>query len=305
VYIAINSLDAACARFGSLRSIRKRYLSLRFSTFCVLGLTTFIFSGCSSIPFGQNPHASAASIARESSMQRAFERTGSFSLLTYRRGLNASRGPVHVYIEGDGRAWRFRRPPRNPTPFAPTGLRLAAQDPAPALLWIARPCMYLTDAETARCDAKWWTSHRFSPVVVDALNALISRVVGKRRVVLIGHSGGGVLATLIAARRADVDKLITIGSPLDLDYWATQGGMTPLHGSLNPAEIAHQLGHLPQRHLTSETDKVVPRVVVQRFVEAIPQPNSAHLEVLTGHTHHCCWVREWPQLLNRSSPESK
>ena len=128
---------------------------------------------------------------------------------------------------------------------------------------------------------------------------------GKRRVVLIGHSGGGVLATLIAARRGDVERIITIGSPLDLDYWTTQGDMTPLRGSLNPVKIAHQLGNLPQRHLTSETDKVVPRVVVQRFVEALPQPNSARLEIWAGHTHHCCWVRDWHQLLKGGAPADK
>ena len=264
-----------------------------------------VLSGCASIPFAQDPQESADAIAGKSGLLGAFERVGDFELLTYRRGISTTRGPVHIYIEGDGRAWRARRPPRNPTPYAPMGLRLAAQDPAPALLWIARPCMYLDDAATARCDPQWWTSHRYAPVVVDALNALISRAVGNREVVLIGHSGGGALATLIAANRGDVAGLITIGSPLDLDFWTTQGGMTPLHGSRNPIEIAHLLGNLPQRHLTSNEDKVVPRAVVQRFVEAIPQPNSAQLEVWPEHSHQCCWARDWRQLLTQSPPTKK
>ncbi|MFT5446523.1 MAG: putative alpha/beta hydrolase family esterase [Gammaproteobacteria bacterium] len=270
--------------------------------FCVFGLTTFVFSGCSSIPFGQDPRESAEAIASKNGLLGAFERAGDFELLTYRRGINATHGPVHIYIEGDGRAWRARRPPRNPTPFAPMGLRLAAQDPAPALLWIARPCMYLNDAATARCDAKWWTSHRYASVVVDALSALISRAVGNRDVVLIGHSGGGALATLIAANRSNVAGLITIGSPLDLAFWTTRGGMTPLHGSRNPIEMAPLLGELPQRHLTSDDDRVVPRAVVQRFVEALPHPNSARLEVWQEHSHQCCWARDWQRLLLRTLP---
>lgn len=271
----------------------------------MLGLTTFVFSGCTSIPFGHDARQSAEAIAGKNGLLGAFERTGDFELLTYRRGISDTRGPVHIYIEGDGRAWRARRPPRNPTPFAPMGLRLAAQDPAPALLWIARPCMYLNDAATARCDPQWWTSHRYAAVVVDALSALISRTVGNREVVLIGHSGGGALATLIAAKRGDVAGLITISSPLDLAFWTTQGSMTPLHGSRNPIEVAHLLGELPQRHLTSEGDEVVPRAVVQRFVQALPQPNSAQLEVWPGYTHQCCWARDWRQLLSRGSPIRK
>jgi len=263
----------------------------------VLIFTILLLAGCSSFPLGQDEREAANVIAARAGLRAAFESVGEFELLTFRRGINTSRGPVHVYIEGDGRAWRARRAPSNPTPYDPLGLRLAANDSALAVLWIARPCMYLSGLAAKQCDPKWWTSHRYASVVVDAINTIISRVVGARAVSLIGHSGGGALAVLAASRRDDVAALITVCSPLDLTFWTTQGAMTPLHGSLNPIDVAHLLADLPQRHLAGANDRVVPPEVVHRFVGALPQPNQARLKVQAGRTHQCCWEEDWPQLL--------
>ena len=262
-------------------------------------LTIVAIGGCSSLPYGQYERQAADTIAHSGGMRAVSEPAGEFVLLSYRRGLRTSSGPVHVYLEGDGRAWRARRPPRDPTPVDPMGLRLAAQDPAPAVLWVGRPCMYLPAQAAARCGPEWWTSHRYSAEVVDAINAVISRAVGKRKVMLIGHSGGGALATLVAARRDDVTALLTVCAPLDLSYWTEQGAMTPLHGSLNPVDVAHLLAALPQRHLAGSADRVVPPEVVRRFVRALPPSTTAQLEVKTGYTHQCCWAKDWPQLITQ------
>ena len=273
------------------------YLTVRKLAFSVSLLTVVLLAGCSFVPLGQDARAAADTIATRVGMRAAFESAGDFELLTYRRGIDTAAGPVHVYVEGDGRAWRGRRAPRNPTPYSPLGLRLAAKDPAPAVLWIARPCMYLPQLAADRCDPRWWTSHRYATEVVGAMNSVVSRVVGAHGVTLIGHSGGGALATLIASRRNDVVELITIGAPLDLGFWTAQGKMTPLHGSLDPIDVAHLLAELPQRHLAGDHDRVVPSEVIRRFVSAVPLPNHARLEVQRGRTHRCCWEREWPQLL--------
>ena len=260
-------------------------------------LTLAALQGCSGIPSGQDPRDAAATIARRGALEPATEIAGGFRLLTYRRGLAAGTGPVSVYIEGDGRAWRGRRPPRDPTPFHPMGLSLAARDPGAAVLWIARPCMYGRETDAMYCDRSWWTSHRYASEVVEALDEIISRAVpAERGVVLVGHSGGGVLATLLAARRQDVRGLLTVTSPLDLEAWVEHHRITPLHGSLDPVAVAHLLGDLPQRHLTGGADRVVPPFIVRSFLRALPQPNRARIEVLPEETHRCCWEERWPVL---------
>jgi len=277
---------------------RDHHHTARIACFSVLLLAIVTLAGCSSLPFGQDERQTADAIAQRAGMHADFETAGEFVLLSYRRGLRTSSTTVHVYIEGDGRGWRAGRAPRNPTPTSPMGLRLAAQDPAAAVLWIGRPCMYLPKPAADRCALKWWTSHRYAAAVVDAINTVITRVVGTRNVMLIGHSGGGALAALVASRRDDVTALLTVSSPLDLRYWTEQGNMTPLYGSLSPLDVAHLLAALPQRHLVGSEDRVVPAEVVRRFMRALPSPARAQLQVKTGFTHQCCWERDWPQLLN-------
>jgi len=264
---------------------------------CVAWLTLALLAGCTALPGGPDPLDVADRIAAGAGLRAAREQAGPFELLTYRRGLDSNQAPVSVYIEGDGRAWRGRRPPRDPTPHAPMGLRLAAADPGPAVLWIGRPCMYLDGPQRMHCARRWWTSHRYAPEVVMAMDAVIDRAVGHGRgVVLVGHSGGGVLATLLAAHRDDVHGLLTVCSPLDLDAWVRHHGVTPLDGSLTPLAEAPLLGEIPQRHFAGDRDSVVPAEVVASFVRALPQPNRAHLVIEAGRDHECCWVEEWPEL---------
>ena len=156
--------------------------------------------------------------------------------------------------------------------------------------------MYLGEPATARCGAKWWTSHRYASAVVETLDAGISRLAGGQKLVLLGHSGGGALAVLVAARREDLAALVTVAAPLDLGFWAENGRMTPLHGSLNPIDVAHLLADLPQRHYAGDRDRVVPQEVIRRFVAAIPRPTRARFEVRPGFSHGCCWERDWPEM---------
>jgi hypothetical protein len=264
----------------------------------VVWLTIAALTGCASLPLGQNEREAADRIAMQAGFKARWAEAEGFRILTFGRGLGkgAPGGPVHVYLEGDGRAWRGRRPPPDPTPMRPMGLRLAALDPAPSILWIGRPCMYLGEPATTGCGPRWWTSHRYASPVVEAVNSLISRLAGGRELVLMGHSGGGALAVLVAARRDDVVALVTVSAPLDLGFWAENGRMTPLHGSLNPIDVAHQLDRLPQRHYAGGRDRVVPQEVIRRFVAAIPRPTRARLEIQAGYSHGCCWERDWPDL---------
>ena len=59
----------------------------------------------------------------------------------------------------------------------------------------------------------------------------------------------GTIAALLAARRGDVARLVTVASNLDVGYWTAREKLTPLQGSLDPADFAAALAGVPQVHL--------------------------------------------------------
>lgn len=212
---------------------------------------------------------------------------------------------VVVYIEGDGRAWPGRAtPPRDPTPETPVGLRLAARDPRPAIVYLARPCQFAPPRTSTGCAPRYWTSHRFAPEVVAAFDIAVDRAktsFGANDVFLVGFSGGGVIAALLAARRDDVAGLITVASPLDHAVWTSRKHLSPLRGSLNPIGYARALWRVPQRHYIGGNDDVVPADAVRGFLKRIDEMSAdtsrAVMRIIPGFGHTCCWAEAWPEIL--------
>ncbi len=184
-------------------------------------------------------------------------------------------GRLWVVIEGDGMAWlSLREPSPDPTPRDPVGWRLARRLSEPMVLYLARPCQFLSDSERVDCSPSDWTDERFSQRWLLRLNAAIDEA--KRnagmtdggRVVLAGYSGGGVLAALLAVRRNDIAGLVTVAAPLDHAGWASHHGVSALAGSLSVTDVRRQLAAVPQVHVTGENDAVVPPFLIERFVAA-------------------------------------
>ena len=98
---------------------------------------------------------------------------GDFELMTFHRGL-AGATSVIVYIEGDGHVARTRtRLSNDPTPHSPVGLELAMADRSPAVLYIARPCQYLTEEQLSQCSPRYWSLARYAEKVIAATNEAI------------------------------------------------------------------------------------------------------------------------------------
>ena len=114
---------------------------------------------------------------------------------------------------------------------------------------------------------------------------------------LVGYSGGGAIAALIAARRPNVAWLVTVAANLDHKYWTNLHNLTPLSGSLNPADYAARLQSLPQLHLVGGKDTIVPPQVSQSYVNKFTDTSHIKVRRMTGFDHECCWVKVWPQLL--------
>lgn len=204
--------------------------------------------------------------------------------------------PLTLYIEGDGLAWLSRtRPSSDPTPLDPLALRLAARDPAANVGWLARPCQY---AGRAACrDDALWTEARFSePAVQAAMRGVDALLQPGQKIHLVGYSGGGAIAALVAARRSDVLSLRTVAGNLDTALVSEIHKVSPLSASLNPAGIAPRLAALPQIHFSGGRDRVVPATVAIRFL-ARQTPACGRLMTVQQADHEQGWTEAWPHLL--------
>ncbi len=219
---------------------------------------------------------------------------GPFTLASWQRPGQGD--TMTVYIEGDGLAWITpRQPARDPTPRNPVSLALATRDTGPGpVLYIARPCQYRADP--AACQVRYWTNARFSPEVVEATDQAITQAnsrFGTHHIRLVGYSGGGVLAALLAARRDDVTALVTIAAPLDTDAWIARHAVSPMSGSLAPLDHPGRWPLIPQLHLVGEKDTVVPPNLNAGIPERL-QAACAVVRVIPGYAHDSDWQSIWP-----------
>ncbi|MBN7794996.1 alpha/beta hydrolase [Parahaliea mediterranea] len=202
---------------------------------------------------------------------------------------------LHVYLEGDGTPWQTRHEvAMDPTSKRPLMLQLMLLDPQPAL-YLGRPCYHRV--ADVRCEPRWWTWQRYAPEVVVSLNRVLQHYASRYdEIVLIGHSGGGTLAMLLAARRCDVAAVLTLAGNLDPDAWALAHHYTPLQGSLSPAREPPLPDSIWQLHVLGEEDANITREMI---APVVARQGRARLLVAPGQDHGCCWSALWPALLAR------
>lgn len=231
--------------------------------------------------------------------------TDRFDIQSYQR-LGAPGAPLTLYIEGDGFAWVTpSRPSTDPTPKDPIALRLAAADGGPNVAWLARPCQYIGGRG---CAELYWTEGRFAEEVVAAVSQAVDHIktsAGATTVRLVGYSGGGAVAALVAARRGDVELLVTVAGMLDGAAWVRSEGLTPLWRSLDPAEAVPRLSGLRQIHFIGADDREIPPAVARGFAGRFPVGHAPVVVELGGYGHRCCWAAGWPQLLARAEREAR
>ena len=203
---------------------------------------------------------------------------------------------LHVYIEHDGTPWLdTRHVAADPTPRTPFALELMARDAGPRL-FLGRPC-HGEPKDDPRCEPLLWTHRRYSPEVVASMVAALRGFLAShrhRRVVLIGYSGGGTLAWLMARHVPETVGVVTVAANLDIDGWTRVHGYSPLAGSLNPALLPALAPSIAQLHYAGGRDAKVPPAVVASFQRGHPE---ARVVVVADFDHECCWVERWPELL--------
>jgi len=263
-------------------------------------------SACISIPSPTERRTAAETLASRQSWQSMRIATGRFDLVAYVPDHPLSSDQLTVYIEGDGLSWiTGTQPSTDPTPRNPLALRLALAQPEGNAAYLARPCQYV-DAEAAACSSHYWTDLRFAPEVIEASDRAIDTLkqkFGARLLTLVGYSGGAAVATLIAARRHDVTKLVTVAGNLDHRAWTAYHHIPPLTGSLNPADARESVQHVRQWHFVGGKDNVIPPRLAESFTKQFPPdtPQTVHIE--PTYDHHCCWAENWPLLWRKTQKE--
>ncbi len=203
---------------------------------------------------------------------------------------------LHIYLDGDGSAWvNHRWISSNPTPRNHLLLRLMRQDKNTSL-YIGRPC-YFGLSQSPQCTSKLWTSHRYSPTVIDSMVVVIDKMIKHyqaRHIILIGYSGGGALAVLIAEKLPNIKGIITIAANLDIKAWADDHGYSPLTGSLNPINQQPLAKNIFQLHLAGRKDN---NIKIKHIKSYAQKQYLTQVRVFDDYDHHCCWEKIWPSIL--------
>jgi hypothetical protein len=176
---------------------------------------------------------------------------------------------LHVYVEHDGTPWIVNRiVADDPTPRTPFALELMGRDTGPRLL-LGRPCYF--EREGA-CDAMLWTHRRYSAQVVASMVAALRSFLLQhpfRHVLLIGYSGGGTIAWLMAAQSPEAAGVITVAANLDIDAWTKIHGYSEMKGSLNPASLPPLAPATVQVNYFGGRDENVPPSVMRSFARQL------------------------------------
>jgi hypothetical protein len=234
-------------------------------------------------------------ITANAKLNKHLIQTETFLLTTYSKIADPNQ-EYFVYIEGDGKAWRTKyQLSNNPTPDNPIGLHLATIDPASNVLYIARPCQFTPLHLDQNCQPQYWSTARYHTNVVNAINQAINLVLPKNIPIhLIGFSGGGSIACLLATKRQNIKSIRTIAGDLDHAFNAKIHQTSHLKDSLNPIDFTSTLKHIPQIHYIAKNDPIVLNDSSKNFITKINNAACVKLNIISNISHNTGWEQIWP-----------
>lgn len=271
-----------------------KYLQVILVLLCIL-----IISACKKeIPFPSKRISVATEIAKQNNLNKKIYTSSIFNLLSY-SSIKECKNLMKVYIEGDGLSWLTSSTiSKNPTPINPMSLKLMTKDTSICKVYLARPCQYVS---SNACKSKYWTSHRFSKEVLTSYQEILDQIKNDNLInnyELIGYSGGGTIATLLAANRTDIYSLITVSGNLDIDYWTKKHFLSPLEGSLNPSSYTTTLQNVKQLHLIGGKDTIIDESVFQSYYKRFKNTKMIKHKVYPMFNHSSGWEEEWVNISN-------
>ncbi|VAW58377.1 hypothetical protein MNBD_GAMMA11-2993 [hydrothermal vent metagenome] len=258
------------------------------TTFLLVALVLLLSGGCTL-------RRGVSDIAKENSLIEKYYQSRYFSHVILHNELYSAKASstLYVFIEGDGLPWKTRSQiSADPDPMYPLALDLMSVTEYPSV-YISRPCYLVRDE---RCHPQWWTDKRYSKQVVESIMDILHKVsVGFDEITLVGYSGGGALAVLMARSMSKVTGLVTLAGNMDHSKWTRWHGYSPLQGSLNSNDYILP-GSVNQYHYAAENDKNILPVWIKNFSD---KQKKSHFILLENVDHRCCWLRNWPRIINQ------
>ncbi|WP_296058134.1 alpha/beta hydrolase [uncultured Amphritea sp.] len=261
-----------------------------------------LLSACSVAPSGNQRLAAADEKAEVSGWQGETFQAGQFLIRSYFPAKLKKAHILTIYIEGDGLAWLTRiKPSPDPTPIAQLVLEMAISQPSGSAVYLGRPCQYTVSLDSG-CRSVFWLDSRFSQEIIASMDRAVTVVKNRFQadlINLVGYSGGGAVASLLAARREDVNFLITVAGNLDHQSWSRIHRITPLGNSLNPADFSDRVRANRQFHFVGEDDHNIPPYLIREKISRMPDRNNISVIEVHSYTHRCCWSAGWPYLWSK------
>lgn len=250
-------------------------------------------AGCNPVSVDRSPET----IGDLYNFDKKLVKGGDFWITTYQKITNKNQ-PYVFYIEGDGSAFAGRyQVSHNPTPRRQMLIKLAMKDPRPNVIYVARPCQYTAMDLNPKCSNAYWTDKRLSDDSVESMNQVINSINNNRqKFSLVGFSGGGGIAVLIAERNDMVKDIITIAGNLDHKAFTQYHNVTPMLGSLNPIDYAKKINDIPQLHISGGRDKTIPPFIADKYVQ---ESNSRCVKqlIFEENMHNKGWENFWEYIL--------
>ncbi len=264
-------------------------------------------SSCGNMLWVKNRVKYADNLVKNTEFRSENIKTDDFYLFSYQKITNPNNKILNIYIEGDGLALRSRnRLSKNPTPINPISLKMALSDKSQNILYLARPCQYISFNNDKNCqNSDFWSRARFSKKIVRSTNQAINKIKEKynfKKVNLYGFSGGGGLAVLVASLRNDVVSIKTIAANLDHEKLGKIHQTTALFLSLNPADFIDKIFKIDQLHLAGGNDQIVFDHVIKDFVDLVnnySKSDKAKFKLIEEADHEYeKWPEIWGKLIN-------
>lgn len=258
-------------------------------------ITLSLLSGCSHL---SNPNDRWEIIEKDSQTRHwssSIININLFSLrILYPQNLQPKNETLTIFIEGDGFSWVNRyTPSNNPTPKNPVAYKIAAALNDPASVYLSRPCQNVFGDDFRHCNERYWTTDRFSPIIIDTMNTAIDHIKERfhaKKIKLVGYSGGGVIALLVAAQRSDVIHITTIASNIDTQAWTDFHHITPIE-TINPTSLTSLLQEIPQIHYAGKEDSTVPPEIIDSYINKYEPSHRPEFHIIDGFDHSFCWEK--------------
>jgi pimeloyl-ACP methyl ester carboxylesterase len=206
--------------------------------------------------------------------------------------------PIRFYIEGDGHSWKTRYlPSKNPTPRLPTLIDLAKLDNYPNIVYIARPCQFVT---SDKCEKSIWTNKIFSQLTINSMIEAIEQTTNKK-FELVGYSGGATISLFVINKLPDrVLKFISIAGNLNPDDFAKIHKTTPNIEKDRILKAIYSTKNIEQIHLVGTNDNIVPIEIAQNYKKLLGNSDNIKIIEVQEATHSKNWQNFYKNFINNN-----